>query len=316
MVLLGFPAFFCTASPAADKPDGTSALAVSSGGNISRPQEPAGIAIMRRAYPDVAFLASYDSAAGDWRISITVPGADGGEPRHGELYWCEGRMLPADRLADRDDYWSMMYRYAEEVPDPAEFTEEDIARIRMVSSPEHRQNGPSSPQFFYDLLYDCATREQVEEHITQVSFLGKRSNLHARIAGPLARVEEEILAAAETDAEVRDFVETLASADSYNWREISDSGNRSFHSMGIAIDVLPEGWGTKNIYWAWRRDIDPENWMLLPLDRRWMPPARVIEIFEDNGFLWGGKWTIWDNMHFEYRPEVVLYTRSGYAAGN
>ena len=31
-----------------------------------------------------------------------------------------------------------------------------------------------------------------------------------------------------------------------------------------------------------------------------------IEIFEKNGFIWGGKWDLWDNMHFEYRPELIL----------
>ena len=51
--------------------------------------------------------------------------------------------------------------------------------------------------------------------------------------------------------------------------------------------------------------------MRLPLERRWMPPQKVIEIFENNGFLWGGKWVIWDNMHFEYRPEVILFSRLG-----
>jgi hypothetical protein len=37
-----------------------------------------------------------------------------------------------------------------------------------------------------------------------------------------------------------------------------------------------------------------------------MPPKRVIDIFEKEGFIWGGKWTVWDNMHFEYRPELIL----------
>jgi len=35
-------------------------------------------------------------------------------------------------------------------------------------------------------------------------------------------------------------------------------------------------------------------------------PDIVIDIFEKEGFIWGGKWTVWDNMHFEYRPELIL----------
>ena len=119
----------------------------------------------------------------------------------------------------------------------------------------------------------------------------------------------DIFEQAKTNIEVNSFLEKLDSADSYSWRVISDSGNRSVHSMGLALDVLPKGWQQKNLYWAWRRDIDPQNWMLLDLDRRWMPPQKVIEIFESHGFIWGGKWIIWDNMHFEYRPEVILFNQ-------
>lgn len=133
--------------------------------------------------------------------------------------------------------------------------------------------------------------------------------MHERLREPLAKVEKEILEISKSDAEVKNFLDTLLSADSYSWRNISDSGNRSFHSLGVALDLLPRGWKQKNVYWAWRRDIDGDNWMRLPLERRWMPPQKVIEIFENNGFLWGGKWVIWDNMHFEYRPEVILFSR-------
>ena len=47
--------------------------------------------------------------------------------------------------------------------------------------------------------------------------------------------------------------------------------------------------------------------MLTPLTSRWMPPYEIINIFEEEGFIWGGKWLIWDNMHFEYRPELIKY---------
>jgi hypothetical protein len=35
----------------------------------------------------------------------------------------------------------------------------------------------------------------------------------------------------------------------------------------------------------------------------------VIEIFERHGFVWGRKWSHFDDVHFEYRPEVLLYNR-------
>ncbi len=67
--------------------------------------------------------------------------------------------------------------------------------------------------------------------------------------------------------------------------------------------------GQKGLYWNWQKQKDPDHWMLPPLSERWMPPESVIRIFEDEGFIWGGKWSIWDNMHFEYHPELIAYLR-------
>lgn len=267
------------------------------------PDEPELLRILRSSYPDVDFDCAYSEADSDWIINVSIEG------RSAALFWADGKLLPQDALAQKDLYFPLMYKYNFELQDPADFTEEDIKQIRDFSSPENRTRGKGTPPFFYDVVYDCASRVSLERHITNISFLGKTTNAHERLKKPLASVEIAIYAAAKTDAEVKEFVDTLLSADSYSWRNISDSGNRSFHSLGLAVDVLPRGWGSKNVYWAWRRDIDPENWMLLPLERRWMPPRKVIEIFEQNGFIWGGKWTIWDNMHFEYRPELILFSR-------
>lgn len=267
------------------------------------PVEPAELQIFRDGYSGISFDANYDKEKDDWLVDMTF-----GEATT-QFYWAGGRFVPPEKYEEREKFWSLLYNYAKEIPDPANFTEEEVERIRKFSSPENRRNSGGSPQFFYDAVYDCTTQRSVERHIVRHRFLGYGVNAHERLREPFARVEQRILEMAKTDEEVKKFLDTLANVDGYNWRPIRDSGKRSFHSIGIAIDVLPERWGHKNIYWAWRRDIDPDNWMLLPLDRRWMPPLAVIDIFEDEGFIWGGKWTIWDNMHFEYHPELVLYRK-------
>ena len=73
------------------------------------------------------------------------------------------------------------------------------------------------------------------------------------------------------------------------------------------MDILPKRLDGKEIFWSWARDKNPKGWMLTPLSKRWMPPQSVIEIFESEGFVWGGKWGIWDNMHFEYHPELIVF---------
>ena len=272
------------------------------------PSEPKELDILRRPYPDILFNCVYDETHKDFKIEITRKNSR--TPQTATLYWADGKMLTLEKLGEKELYWNLMYRYAKDIPDPATFSQEDIQRLRNFSSAENRSKQRGVSLDFFNIVYDSATRQSTEAHIKSVSFLGKYTKAHEWIFEPLARVENKIRELAKTDSGVKDFVDTLAQVDSYNWREIRDRGSRSFHSYGIAVDVLPRGWGQKNIYWAWRRTIDPDGWMTLPLDKRWMPPLKVIQVFESEGFIWGGKWPIWDNMHFEYRPELIAYTRA------
>ena len=268
--------------------------------------EPDLLWIFKESYPNITFRSIFDFEKKDWKIVISQ------NEKSITLYWADGKFLPVEELYRKDLYSTFLYSYPKEVPNPKDFTEEDIKHIKEYTSTDNRSESLGTAQFLYNFIYDVETRGKTEAHIKGHSFLKKRTNAHQFIHGKLDLVQADIYEAAKSDAEVQSFLDKLDSADSYAWRSISDSGNRSFHSMGLAIDVLPKGWGQKNLYWAWRRDIDPQNWMLLDLDRRWMPPAKVIEIFEKHGFIWGGKWIIWDNMHFEYRPEVILYNNLGF----
>lgn len=293
-----------------------SLTAIPSGSRLS--SEPAELALLRRAYPHIEFTCVYDDVQKDFKIELARKKAKTSQtaapasarhiastPQTAVFYWADGRMLPLEKLGKKESYWKLMYTYAKDIPDPAHFSKQDIQRLRNFSSAENRSRQAGVSLDFFNAVYDSATRQSTESHIKRVSFLGKYTNAHEWIFAPLARVENKIHELAKIDSEVRGFVDTLARVDSYNWREIGDRASRSFHSYGIAVDVLPRGWGQKNIYWAWRRDIDPDGWMTLPLDKRWMPPLKVIEAFESEGFIWGGKWPIWDNMHFEYRPELI-----------
>lgn len=263
--------------------------------------DPAELKFLKRGYPDAVFECKYDSVIKDYLITVKL------ENKKADFYWAEGRMLPKEELANKNKYRSLFYKYNKQIPDPKDFTKEDIKRIKDYTSSENRKNGAGLSYFFYDFIYDSAKRGTLEKNLVKTTFLGKGTNIHKRILTPLKKVETKVLKLAKSDAEVKKFVDNLSRADSYNWREISDSGKKSVHSMGIAIDILPIGWGQKNLYWSWRRDIDKENWMLLPLDRRWLVPDKVVKIFEEEGFIYGAKWIVWDNMHFEYFPEVILY---------
>lgn len=272
------------------------------------PREPDGLEIFRRAYPDVTFNAVYQRDIADWKVELLIPEGDG--TRTETLYWANGSMLPESELDNREKYWTLLYnyKYGEPLEDPADFTQEQVNRMKNFGSTENRRNGAGTPMFFFDALYESHTKASLEQHIKKVTFLGKAVRVHQRLEEPLKRVERRINAAAASDPAIKPFIAEINQLDAYFWRLIAGTNRKSFHSLGIAVDILPKNLRGKAIYWSWTKDINP-NWMLTPLADRWMPPQTVIDIFEDEGFIWGGKWGIWDNMHFEYHPELILIAK-------
>ena len=90
---------------------------------------------------------------------------------------------------------------------------------------------------------------------------------------------------------------------SVNWRSIAGTSRLSAHSWGIAID-LNARYGA---YWRWQKSPAPES--ILNLRRSY--PGEIVKIFEAQGFIWGGKWSHYDLMHFEYRPELLAKEVNG-----
>lgn len=267
------------------------------------------IQIFEKAYPDLTFNSEFDFEKNDWKIEITVPDKKAkDECRKGTFYLSNGSMLPESELSKAKEYSPLLYSYnvGGGPQDPRTFTEEEIIAMRKYGSTDNRKTDAGTPMFFFDLLYDSKTKSQVERHIIKVKFLGKDVKVHERLKVPMENVSKKIQKAALEDEEVKAFVNNIKSMDGYYWRVIAETNRRSFHSLGIAVDILPKKHGWKAIYWSWTKQLDPDNWMLTPLSGRWMPPQKVIDIFEEEGFIWGGKWAIWDNMHFEYHPELIL----------
>ncbi|MBQ0052660.1 MAG: M15 family metallopeptidase [Treponema sp.] len=266
---------------------------------------------LMRCYPDVEYKAHFDLSVWDWEIYLTAnifenrPDQKYNAKKHATLYWADGRMLPRSELSNKSKYWSLQYKYNDSTPDPKNFTREDIERIKEFGSSENRKNQAGSPMFFFDFLYSARSRIIIEDHVVKTSFLGKKTKVHERIVPALKNVEKTILKAAATDSELKAIVESFGSADAYHWREIRDTSRKSFHSYGIALDILPKKLKGKAIYWSWEKDRRGEKWMLTPLEERWTPGKKIIKIFENNGFIWGGNWIIFDCMHFEYHPELV-----------
>jgi peptidoglycan L-alanyl-D-glutamate endopeptidase CwlK len=91
-------------------------------------------------------------------------------------------------------------------------------------------------------------------------------------------------------------------AGSFYWRKVKREKYLSSHSFGIALDINSH-YGN---YWLW--DLEKDRSSRRHLTYHNNIPMEIVKIFEQEGFLWGGRWYFYDTMHFEYRPE--LFTRT------
>lgn len=123
--------------------------------------------------------------------------------------------------------------------------------------------------------------------------VGKRLRV-TTVNGVADKLEQVGAALDALPPKLRRYVDTPAGT--FVWRTIKGTDRLSMHSFAIAIDV-----GVKfSDYWRWNKPDADGNY---PYKNRF--PDAVVAIFEAHGFIWGGKWSHFDTMHFEYRPELL-----------
>jgi hypothetical protein len=248
------------------------------------------------AYPDR--IGGIEFLDGDWTIQVYSE----------RFYYAEGRLLPASLREKMNEYAPLpFYNYQKELPPWVQPAPEESARMREQEAlRSSRQLKRSS--HFYDALWRAHSRDESWERVKQIRFLGHQVLVHYSILTELSLVEEQILRSSKTSAAVRQWINIINVADSWNWRNIASSQGRSYHAYGAAIDLLPKSLGGLETYWLWTARNTPE-WWAVPYSRRFHPPDEVIKAFESFGFIWGGKWRFYDTMHFEYRPEILVLSR-------
>ncbi len=145
-----------------------------------------------------------------------------------------------------------------------------------------------------DTVYGADSAE-VSRNCEKVSFCGRNVmfNKNNGASDALKRVWIDLLEKSNKNPEILNYV--CPAAGTAAFRKIAGTKRKSPHLYGIAIDLK-----TKNsYYWRWNKNRRIYDYLT-------KYPASVIESFENNGFIWGGKWHHYDTMHFEYRPELIM----------
>jgi hypothetical protein len=231
-------------------------------------------------------------------------------------YYAQGRFLPREALDRREEFRpQFLYRYSPEPPGgPGEASPWQDAANQIIS---RRQTSPSyRPSYirlnsgavrspFFEALWRTRSREEAFSHQQWIDFLERPVQIHGDIIAPLGRVEARIPELRTNDPEIQGWIKNLESITGWNWRNVAGSENRSFHSYGAAVDLLMKAQAGMETYWQWTaaKGID---WRSVPAEKRQNPPAAVIRAFEEQGFIWGGRWSRYDTMHFEYHPELLI----------
>ncbi len=246
------------------------------------------------AYPDRIEDRSFRD--GEWAVRI-----DGRW-----YYWEEGRLLTADLRPRSEEFTPLrFYRYYRGPLRIREVGPEFAERLRNILA-EREADPPVRHPGFQDALYGVSSRAEAESTMVEVSFLGRRTRVHPVAVEALRRVEREVRQAASRDPDVAEFVGGLNAVEGFHWRNIAGTRARSFHSYGVAVDLIPGYYGGDFGYWRWAAEAGVEDWWALGEEDRFMIPQPIVDAFERNGFVWGGKWLFFDPIHFEYRPEVFL----------
>jgi len=147
----------------------------------------------------------------------------------------------------------------------------------------------------FDHMYGDCTRGEVSPRLVAVNWLPRSLGRTVMITS--VNGVDRHLAAVSRDLDALPAAiqrDLYPLGGTYNCRPVADTGVRSMHAYGAAIDINVSA----SDYWLWRHNAPYRNRI----------PQEIVDIFERHGFIWGGKWAHYDTMHFEYRPELLGMT--------
>jgi hypothetical protein len=240
-----------------------------SGQTTGKSPEPA-LARLVAAYPN--FLDRLEGTTLIWRDGTRMETDDGTGAK------------PFEAWLERPDIEDMLQQHyptgAEPLPPPTNF---DPGRARNSA--------------FFDKMYGDCRKGGVVPHLRPVVWLPKKGKQRLLVTGANGVDAKLAAVSAELDELPSTFDPFLVpAAGTYNCRVIAGTSRTSAHGYGIAIDIAV----SRSDYWRWSGPTASGG-----IHYKNRIPMEIVRVFEKHGFIWGGRWSHYDTMHFEYRPELM-----------
>lgn len=150
---------------------------------------------------------------------------------------------------------------------------------------------------FFKKIYGNS-KEEVAQKLVEITWCPKLVNQKIKVTTvngidkAILKISKEL----DQHTNLKPYLSNIGGT--FNWRKISGTNRLSTHSFGMTIDI-----NTKfSNYWQWDCKCKDENRKLKYKNKI---PQLIIDVFKKNGFIWGGNWSHYDTMHFEYRPELL-----------
>lgn len=175
----------------------------------------------------------------------------------------------------------------------------DVYRTSKLETPAYLSDpGRYRCEAFFKRMYGNSERK-VRKHLVTIDWFGQKIPFttvnHA--ADSLKAVEREIKAV------YPQFEKYFAQSSSFNWRPVRGAGRMSAHCYGMTIDICADS----SDYWRWNNPGKEELDEIVYQNRI---PEEIIQVFERHGFISGAQWYHYDTMHFEFRPELLIFAKA------
>lgn len=176
---------------------------------------------------------------------------------------------------------------------------EQIYPLNMIDKIMSKDFDPGRARS-YELLSEVygSSKESIEKTLVNLKYGYTNYQFNSKNKANIAleTTFKELMPLAQTRGDIGNIL--YPASGTFNYRVIAGTGRLSPHSYGIAIDLKSD----KRDYWKWSTEKEGNI-------RLGQYPKELVEAFEKNNFVWGGKWGHFDILHFEYRPEIIIKAR-------